>query len=94
MDTQYGEDRNSEAVPSAAPSERTRGPVQTLEVDGETFELRQDGRGGTSYDWLSGPNEGYGFGSFPTDDFSLDNHRQNIRDFLNGIDPATGFIGD
>lgn len=30
----------------------------------------------------------------PTEDCSLDDHRGFIRNFLDQIDPATGFIGD
>ena len=33
-----------------------------LDVDGERFAIRRAGDGGTGYDWLSGPNEGYGIG--------------------------------
>ncbi|MEZ0579032.1 hypothetical protein [Nocardioides sp. MH1] len=64
-----------------------------LDVDGETFELRTDEHGGTHYDWVSGPNAGYGFGSSPTAG-TVDQHVENIRVFLSMIDPATGYIGD
>ena len=38
------------------------GPVLfTLDVDGERFAIRRAADGGTAYDWLNGPNEGYGF---------------------------------
>lgn len=43
---------------------------------------------------MSGPNKGYGFTVGPTEGFSLDDHRESIRDFLDQIDPATGFIED
>jgi hypothetical protein len=66
----------------------------TLEVDGETFALSPDKFGGTDYTWLSGPNTGYGFSSSPTPNWSLDEHRENIRDFLAQIDPTTGYIED
>lgn len=66
----------------------------TLNVDGEMFELRPDQFGGTSYSWLTGPNHGYGFGSSPTLNWSMDAHRQNIRSFLTQIDPTTGYIED
>ncbi len=66
----------------------------TLEVDGELFAVGPDGRGGTSYSWLSGPNEGYGYGESPAGpDRSLAEHRASIRGFLAQIDPATGYIG-
>ena len=65
-----------------------------LEVDGEMFELRPDENGGTSYSWLTGPDHGYGFGSSPTLNWSLEAHRRNIRSFLAQIDPTTGHIED
>lgn len=39
------------------------GPFVTVDVDGELFAVGPDGRGGTSYTWLNGPNPGYGFSS-------------------------------
>lgn len=70
------------------------GPVLlTLDVDGERFAIRQAGAG-THYDWLSGPNTGYGFSSSGTPDRSVEEHREHIRVFLAMIDPNTGYIGD
>ncbi len=66
--------------------------VLLLDVGGEVFEVRADGRGGTEYVWSSGPNPGYGFGLSPTPDMSLDEHRGNVRNFLAEIDPATGYF--
>ena len=65
----------------------------TLDVDGERFAIRRTGDGGTHYDWLSGPNQGYGFGSSGTPDRSVEEHREHIRVFLAMIDPNTGYIG-
>jgi hypothetical protein len=71
------------------------GPVLfTLDVDGERFAVREGGYGGTNYDWLSGPNKGYGFASSGTPARSVENHRESIRVFLAMIDPNTGYIGD
>jgi hypothetical protein len=71
------------------------GPVLcTLDVDGERFAIRRAGDGGTAYDWLSGPNEGYGFGSSMPPDRPAEEHREHIRVFLAMIDPGTGYIGD
>jgi hypothetical protein len=71
------------------------GPVMfTVEVDGERFAIRQAGDGGTNYDRLSGPNEGYGFTSSGTPNRSAEEHREHIRVFLAMIDPNTGFIED
>lgn len=94
MGEQTGEYRSMDAMPGVAPPEPTYGPVLTIEVDGEAFAFRPDGRGGTHYDWLSGPNDDYGFTSSRTEGCSLDDHRESIRNFLDQIDPATGFIGD
>jgi hypothetical protein len=66
----------------------------TLDVEGERFAIRRAGDGGTAYDWLSGPNEGYGFGSGGTPDRPVAEHRESIRVFLAMIDPDTGYIGD
>jgi hypothetical protein len=49
------------------------GPVLfTLDVDGEWFAIREAGDGGTAYDWLSGPNKGYGFASSGTPNRSVE----------------------
>ena len=50
--------------------------------------------GSTAYDWLSGPNKGYGFGSSETPNRPVEEHRESIRLFLAMIDPNTGYIGD
>jgi len=46
------------------------------------------------YDWLGGPNKGYGFGSSGTPNRPVSEHRESIRAFLAMIDPNTGYIGD
>ena len=66
----------------------------TLDVDGERFAVRELGDGGTAYDWLSGPNKGYGFASSGTPNRSAEEHQESIRVFLAMIDPGTGYIGD
>ncbi len=68
--------------------------LYTLDVDGELFAIRRAADGGTAYYWLSGPNEGYGFGSSGTPSRSAKEHRDCIRTFLAMIDPTTGYIGD
>ena len=83
------------AAPGVSPSGAAddEEAASTLEVDGEVFELRPDGFGGTHYSWTSGPNPGYGFSISPTSE-SSEEHRANIQNFLSMIDPATGYIGD
>ena len=71
------------------------GPVLfTLDVDGERFAIRQAGDRGTNYDWLSGPNKGYGFASSGTPNRPAAEHRDTIRAFLAMIDANTGYVGD
>ena len=75
-------------------AERAGPTLFTLDVDGERFAIRRAGDGGTAYDWLSGPNKGYGFGSSGTTNRPVEEHRESIRVFLAMIDPSTGHIGD
>jgi hypothetical protein len=93
-----GDGDGPRAVPAVYRGTEGRpGPVLfTLDVDGERFAIRRAawGQGGTSYDWLSGPNKGYGFGSSGTPNRSMEEHRESIRAFLAMIDPNTGYIGD
>ena len=70
-------------------------PLGTFVVDGESFSVRRSDDGAFHYDWTSGPNDGYGFSSFgAAQDESDDHHVASIRDFLAGIDPATGYLAD
>lgn len=66
----------------------------TIEVDGERFAVREAVGGGWAYEWVSGPNEGYGFATSGLTAITDEQHRQAIRSFLSMIDPATGYIGD
>lgn len=70
----------------------------TLVVNGELFHVREKrGRPGDyDFDWLSGPNDNYGFGSATNDRTrqSVDDLREAISDFLAMIDPETGYISD
>ncbi|GAA3240512.1 hypothetical protein ACFO1B_08705 [Dactylosporangium siamense] len=85
-----------EAMPGVCPETQGAAGVRslTLAVDGESFALSPNEFGGTDYAWLSGPNPGYGFGVSPTRSLSLDEHMENIRNFLAQVDPATGYIED
>ncbi len=66
----------------------------SIEVDGETFVVRtREDDGVVLYDWVSGPNEGYGFSvSGGAASISRERHEAAIRDFLSGIDPKTGYL--
>lgn len=84
----------------------------TLIVDGEVFtvRLRPEEPGACDYEWVSGPNKGYGFSSFQRVAYAsiqdragtpsalqpptVDEHRESIRDFLSQINPETGYLGD
>jgi hypothetical protein len=87
---------NPEAAPGLRPETKDAADAMslTLEVDGEMFVLRPNELGGTDYTWLNGPNPGYGFGVSPTPNPSLDEHTENIRGFLDIVDPTTGYIED
>ncbi|MCU1407142.1 MAG: hypothetical protein JWQ43_3445 [Glaciihabitans sp.] len=66
----------------------------TITVDGETFAVRRsEDDGSNHYDWISGPNAGYGFsisrGSEPR---TNEQHSVAIHGFLAEIDPATGYL--
>jgi hypothetical protein len=85
---------DEEPVPGLdiGPDSHTRPLLYTLEVDGEVFEVRRGQSGGTNYDWVSGPNKDYGFGSSGGSDMPEEWHLESIRNFLSMIDPATGYI--
>ncbi len=68
--------------------------VYALDVDGETFHVRRSRQGGTEYEWVSGPNRDYGFGSSESPDQPKEAHIDSVRRFLRMIDPATGYIAE
>lgn len=98
MDERYGRGSGDAARPGVAPAQPRTGPVTTVEVDGEVFELTSGPQPGSHhYTWVSGPNDGYGFsqsGGSSRQTLSADEHRESIRGFLAMIDPQTGYIGD
>jgi hypothetical protein len=91
-----GDDGSPAAVPGVyrGPGGRPGPVLFRLAVDGELFAVREGGDGGTVYDWLSGLNDGYGFGSTGSPARSVDEHWDAIRSFLADIDPTTAFLGD
>jgi hypothetical protein len=70
-------------------------PVRVT-VDGEDFEITTSPErpGQYHYDWISGPNAGYGFSSASSDGrpSTTDDHEEAIRNFLGQVDPETGYI--
>lgn len=83
----------AQPVPGLAPAGSERSAASfSLEVDGELFDVTDETTGASDYVWLSGPNEGYGFGESGLPGRSLEEHRQAIRAFLSDIDPTTGFL--
>lgn len=87
---------NIEPVPGLDPESavEARPLLYRLDVDGEVFNVRPGRDGGTNYDWVSGRNEGYGFGSSASPDLPEECHRESIRNFLTMIDPQTGYLED
>ena len=79
-------------VPAAWRAEQPR----TVVVDGETFLVspRPAEPGTYDFDWRSGPHDGYGFSCSGGDHRprSSDEIVDDIRDFLSGIDPETGYL--
>ena len=65
-------------------------------VDGEDFEITTSPErpGQYHYDWVSGPNPGYGFSSASSDGrpSTMNDHEEAIRNFLGQVDPETGYI--
>lgn len=82
------------APTSALPDTHSYTDLGDVTVDGETFAVRRrDDDGSTHYDWISGPNDGYGFSTFGSPEpLSHDQRLASIRDFLAGVDPATGYL--
>jgi hypothetical protein len=95
-----GERVGDTAVPGWAPaSERPAyDDVRELTVEGERFRVaRRSGEPCTyDYTWLTGPNDGYGFTTSMTLEHTMSDaeHEEALRDFLSGIDPATGYLPD
>ncbi|QEW00212.1 hypothetical protein F6J84_09005 [Microbacterium caowuchunii] len=78
---------------SAMPDADTYSDVGNFTVDGETFSVRRrDSDWSFHYDWVSGANEGYGFSVSGGKSVTRERHVATIRDFLAGIDPATGYL--
>lgn len=77
----------------APPDTHTYTGLGSFALDGETFAARRRDDGSMHYDWVSGPNEGYGFStSGGPEPLSREEHLASIRDFLSAIDPATGYF--
>ena len=64
-------------------------------VDGESFDVVREGRS-IHHTWVSGPNAGYGFsvGASGAMELTDEEVRAEIRAFLSGIDPRTGYLAE
>ena len=69
-------------------------PVRFV-VDGEEFDVVRDGDS-IHHTWVSGPNASYGFsiGGPGATAFTDERIRSEIRSFLSGIDPRTGYLAE
>lgn len=69
-----------------------------LNVDDETFRARADPDqpGAWHLDWVSGPNDGYGFTTRRSDSGwgTQEDWEDQIRSFLHEIDPETGYLAE
>ena len=78
------------------PDDGAREPATRVEVDGEVFDVvaHRDRPGQYHFDWISGPNPGYGFSSGSSDGRGMSNAdlEASIRNFLAQVDPDTGYI--
>jgi hypothetical protein len=65
-------------------------------VDGEEWVVRERSQehGVYDFEWVSGPNLGYGFTSYSSVGHSKTEAQldEAIRTFLTGINPATGYL--
>ena len=91
---------STEPVPGVVPEHlriRYQGDPVLMTVDGEDFRIRvRAGEPGTyDIDWLSGPHDyGFGLSGSGRSPMTRPELEQAIRDFLAGIDPATGYLAE
>jgi hypothetical protein len=82
-------------VPEHTRPRYTKDDPIMLTVDGQDFRIceRAGKPGEYDFDWLSGPHD-YGFGLSGADGYAmtLPEMEEAIRNFLAGIDPATGYL--
>lgn len=77
-------------------SDARGGDAREFTVDGETFHVTAEPRNQYRFDWVSGPNPGYGFVTAIYGGGTLDDQQvvASIHDFLAEIDPETGCLAD
>ena len=64
-------------------------------VDGESWIVRRGAKPGVyQFEWVSGPNKGYGFTSASSDGSAMATEAMDsaIREFLAEIDPHAGYL--
>jgi hypothetical protein len=72
------------------------GSPTRVEVDGHVFDVAasRNRPGQYHFDWVSGPNSGYGFSVGTSDGREMNNAETEaaIRGFLAQVDPKTGYL--
>ena len=87
-----GEDRTSaEALPGVDRRSRESPVLFTAEFDGERFAVRRSVDGGTDYEWLTGPDQGWATSESP--DRPHDAHFAELRDSLRDFAARGGSPG-
>lgn len=80
-----GEDpASADAVPGIDRRSRRSPVLFTVEVDGERFAIRRSVDGGTDYEWLTGPDQGWATSGSP-DRRPYDAHVAALRDSLRDL---------
>ncbi len=96
MPPSYRDDDHPRAPTPRVPAAWRAEQPRTVVVDGETFLVnpRPTEPGTYDFDWKSGPNAGYGFSCSGGDrrPRSSDEIEDDIRNFLSGINPKTGYL--
>ncbi len=74
---------SSDAVPGIDRRSRRSPVLFIVEVDGERFAIRRSVDGGTDYEWLTGPDQGWATSDSP--DRPYDAHVADLRNSLRAL---------
>jgi hypothetical protein len=88
--------RQVRAWPASYCEDQPMGHLFSVDLDGDKFDVEFDENqpGVAHYFWTNGPNSGYGFTQGSSDDRlpSKAEAEAAIRNFVNAIDPETGYL--